>query len=348
MKIGIIGSSSQVGASVAYYLKKYTEIEVICFVRSSYSKILFDVLGITTDYLDLHNKDELKQKLSDCNTVIDFTYPAGEIFSIPKSIDIVMGNIISALPKETVYIYMSSIMAYGMPPMEKNIKSYFVPHSSYAFIKRRAEKKCRSMGKKYGVKTYNFRLGQVHGFLQSVNSSFREKLNQNDIAFIDGDEYDLTNTIFINSIAEAIIKFSKADEAPGTYTLISNPQWTLGQLYNYYKEFYNIPTTLKFIPKRDSSKNILNSLKKYRPILETYILMNMPALSLSIKGKYRENEIRQIRNSKYQNFTYLDYNLLGKPDRKIINDINSDYNTVFNLEKEMEKSYENMLNSRRV
>ena len=347
MKIGIIGSSSQVGSSVAYYLKKYTEVEVVCFIRSSYSKVFFDLLGIESSYLDMNNKSELEQKFSGCNTIVDFTYPAGEIFSIPKSIDIAMENIISALPKKTVYIYMSSIMAYGMPPAEKNIRTYFIPRSSYAFIKRRAEKKCLNAGAKYDVKTYNFRLGQVHGFLQSVNPSFREKLNQNDIAFIDGNENDLTNTVFINSVAEAIIKFSKATEVSGTYTLISNPQWTLSQLYNYYKEYYNIPAGLKFIPKKRTCKNILNSLKKYRPILETYILMNMPSLSIRIKGKYRENEMRQIRNSEHQNFAYLDYNLLGKPDRKMISNINSEYNTVFKLEKEMDHNYLELIHTNR-
>src|SRR4029077_6136704 len=146
-------------------------------------------------------------------------------------------------------------------------------------------------------------LGQVHGFLQSVNTSFREKLHHNNIAFIDGKETDVTNTVFISSIAEAIIKFLKEDQNPGTYTLVSNPQWTLKQLYTYYVDFYNIPTTLQFVDPQPSIKkrfininSILSSLKKYSPLLETYVLMKIPSLSLKIKGKYRENEIRQIRN----------------------------------------------------
>jgi hypothetical protein len=334
--------------------KNFTDIELVCFIRSTYSKVFFDLHGISSDFIDLNNKAELKQKLQSCNAVIDFTYPAGEIFSISRSVDKILENIISSIPGNSVYIYMSSIMAYGMPPAEKKIKSYAISHSSYSFIKRKAEKKCLDMGKKFGVKTYNFRLGQVHGFLQSVNTSFREKLNQNTIAFIDGNEADLTNTVFINSVAEAIIKFSKNSETPGTYTLISNPQWTLKQLYDYYTEFYDIPVSLKFIPKEQSKRNIIFNIssiltffKKYRPLLETYVLMNMPSILLKIKGKYRENEIRQIKNNSYQEVSYLDYNLLGKPDRKVINEINSDYKTVFSLEKEMYHYYSDLINQNR-
>ncbi len=352
MKIGIIGGNSQVGSSVAYYFKKYTDVDVICFVRSSYSKIFFELHKIPFNSIDLNNKADLKEKLKDCNAVIDFTLPSGELYSISKTIDEILENIISGLSEKQVYIYMSSIMAYGMPPREKNIKSYFLPQSSYAFIKRKAEKKCLQWGKKYGVKTYNFRLGQVHGFLQSVNSSFREKLTQNPVAYFDGNESDVTNTVFINSIAESIIRFSKGNENQGTYTLISNPQWTLKQLYEFYIEFYGIPVTLKFIPKPENKRNLRNSilsiLKKYRPILETYILMKLPSLSFKVKGKYRENEIRLLKNERVSNPEYIDYNLLGKPDRQIIDEVNTDYSIVFNLEKDMEKNYLNVLNLNRV
>jgi hypothetical protein len=89
-------------------------------------------------------------------------------------------------------------------------------------LREKAEKKCLKMGRSYGVRTYNFRLGQVHGFLQSVNTSFREKLLKNNIAYIDGGQDDLTNTVFISTVSEAIIKFCKGNETPGTYTLISD------------------------------------------------------------------------------------------------------------------------------
>ena len=352
MKIGIIGGSSQVACSVSYYLKKYVDIEVVCFIRSSYSKIFFDLLNITVDFIDLNNKEDIKEKLANCNAIIDFTYPTGELFSISKSIEEIIEKIISSLPENQVYIYMSSIMAYGMPSSEKYIKNYFIPRSSYSYIKRKAEKKCLQMGNKYKIKAYNFRLGQTHGFLQSINTSFREKLLQNDIAFINGHDHELTNTVFINSIAEAIIKFCKGQEKPGTYTLISHPQWTLKQLYSYYLEFYKIPTVLKFIPKKTTKKrgsfNVLKILKRYRSLLETYVLMKMPSLSLKIKGKYRINEIKLLTDTNPQNFEYIDFNLLGTPNGQLIDEINSTYKTVFKLEKEMEDHYTRMIDLKRV
>ena len=49
-------------------------------------------------------------------------------------------KIISATPPHAVFIYMSSIMAYGMPSGNKQLRSYIFPRALYGFIKRKGRK----------------------------------------------------------------------------------------------------------------------------------------------------------------------------------------------------------------
>jgi hypothetical protein len=114
---------------------------------------------------------------------------------------------------------------------------------------------------------------------------------------------------------------------------------------------YNIPAILKFAPAKTVKRKfnfLLNFLKRYRPLLETYVLLNIPSLAIKIKGKYRQNEVGLLKASAGQDIEYMDYNLLGRPDKQIIGDIKSDYETVFNLEKKMEESHKELIKLKRV
>lgn len=349
MIIGIIGASSQVGSSLAFFFKRFTNYEVTCFVRSSYSEKFFDMLEIPYKQINLEDKIQLRKELKNFDVVLDFTYPTGQIYTIPDTIKSNINNIISSMAPGSTYIYMSSIMALGMPSERKYVKNFYIARTSYGYIKRLAEKVTFKYGRKYNIAAYNFRLGQVHGFLQSVNSSFREKLSQTQLAYIDGNSHEVTNTIFISSVANAIIRCAKKLELPGTYTLVSSPQWTLGDLYNYYLEYYNMDTTIQFIPairkakKITISKSIFEIIKSRRYLFEIYLFMRAPLLSLKSKGKYRERNIMNAVNRQKYPVQYIDFNFLGNPPSQKIDLINSEVGLVFNLEKEWEAFYQELI-----
>jgi nucleoside-diphosphate-sugar epimerase len=353
MRIGIIGASSQVGSSIALYLKHFSGTDVVGFVRSAYSSVFFELFNISYDKIDLNDGAQLRKKLENFDVVIDCTYPAGQLYSILPAIRRNLNLIISAMPRETVFIYMSSIMAYGMPFEKSHIEHYSIPRSSYAYIKRKAENETVRLCKKYAVKGYNFRLSQVHGFLQSVNTSFRNKLSNASVAYISGSGQDLTNTIFINSVCEAIIKCVKGEVKPGLYTLVSQPQWTLEELYSYYTFNYNIDCKLEYFknPKLLSQRRSLmimgiGFLKKYRPLLETYILMRSPKASIAFKGRYRQSETYRAGNE-FTPKEAIDRNLLGTPSLNIITGIRSSANEVVLHEKEIETFYNKIISENR-
>lgn len=342
LRIAILGASSQVGCSVAFYIRHFTPHEPICFIRSQYSAVFFEMANIKMVCIDTNDKQVLKNELKEVDVVLDFTLPAAEGFEMLKIIKQNIDKIISATPTHAVFIYMSSIMAYGMPSGNKRLRSYIFPRALYGFIKRRAERNVKFSGIKYNVPVYNFRLGQVHGFMQSVSESFTDKLSSVKVAYLNGEKTDLTNTIFISSLTEAIIACGFKQIKPSTYTLISFPQWTLYELYNFYLNRFSLQTNIIYQPKLIDKKNLIKKLffkkiKQYRAFIETYILTKLSGTSIFLKGKYRVVEISAEINE--DEISYIDHNLIGTPTLPVIKNLNCSYSEIFEKEQAMEKLY---------
>jgi nucleoside-diphosphate-sugar epimerase len=351
--IGILGASSQVGASVACWLKKFPDVRVTCFIRSTYSKLFFDLLEIDCQILRDDDPVGFREKIGAMDVVLDFGYPSGQLQEILERSKMTIGNVLANLKKGSMYFYMSSIMAYGMPDGEKWIGHYYIPRTPYAYIKRRLEKFTQGRGKRLGVQIFNFRLGQVHGFLQSVNGSFRKKLSDSNIALVDGNPDDPVNIIFIYPLCEAIIQCIKGLHPPGLYTLVSSPQWTLKELYDYYLRYYRLPAHLEFAPAEVKKKGKtffqkgVDMVRPYRSILETYVLMRIPGLAVRLKGRFRQGELLRIESSAAGEREYIDFNLLGKPPFKVISGLTADPEKIFQLEKEQEEYYNALIVSKR-
>ena len=236
MKIALIGGSSQVGFSLALYLRTYhSEISIISFVRSKYSYRFMNNIGFECEIINF--EEDSGDLFKGFDLVLDFTYPSGQIFEIKSKINNNISFVINNMDKGALYIYMSSIMAFGTATDEIDIKNKIVPRSSYAYLKRLAEKRVSDMSKKHGVIGVSFRLGQVHGFLQSVTNQMLNDIAVHDKIRVRGNNNDLTNTVFIDTICKSIFevfKLSKYDKVKEVYTVVSTPQWSLDDLYYYY------------------------------------------------------------------------------------------------------------------
>lgn len=352
MKIGILGASSQVGSSLAFYFKKMTNIEPICFVRSTYSIPFFKMAEIEYKLISHANEwtNELFQHL---DILIDCTYPAGQLYEINDQIKHQLKSIFPLLPKNTLFIYMSTIMAFGMPDGHKRVTHFYIPRTTYAYFKRRAEKLVHQLSYKYHIRGYNFRLGQVHGFLQSVNASYREKMSFAQDIVLDGNSNDSVNIIFISTLAEAILLTFKNSIKPGTYSLVEYPQWALQELYLYYIKYYSFENNLEFInqsntlPSPEKTKfSIINLIKQFRSIIEIFFLIKSKYTYMKIKGKYR------VLNSKQSSPNYLpkkyftDFHLVGENPGPFIPGSVNDYGNVFDKEKKLESLYEQCIESK--
>lgn len=347
MKIGIIGASSQVGSSLAFYLKHFSGAEPVCFIRSGYSRVFFEMAGLTYVTTDIKDSNALRQAFSSLDGVIDCTYPSGQLYEIPESIRENLKAIISALPENSFFIYMSTIMAFGMPTGFRTVKHFTIPQTTYSFIKRKAENITDTLCAKFNVRGYNFRLGQVHGFLQSVNGSYREKFRYGDVIRVNGKPDDLVNVIFIPTLAEAILKAAGDQIKPGLYSLVNEPQWTLQQLHDFYFSYYEYGNAVVFDSagktgiRQSTKKFIANHVRKWRPLLESYILLKREELYKKVKGRFRVSEMAGSAYVKSE--TYTDFHLIGRNPGKLISGMHCSVTQVIEKEKQMEEKYDQLL-----
>jgi len=345
MRIGIIGASSQVGSSLALHLKQHAGIVPICFIRSAYPAIFFDISGIEYRVIELDNETALKKNFEDIDLFIDCSYPSGQLYEIAHEIRRQLKIFFAAMPVGASFIYCSTIMAFGMPDGQKQVKNYLIPRSTYAHLKRIAEETVKKLSQQYHIPAFIFRLGQVHGFLQSVNASFREKLSMNKTVTLDGDADDLVNIIFIETLAEAVIRVGRDEIPADTYSLVNNPQWTLKQLYDHYTSYYSLENKIQFITGLDISnkkpwyKISMSSLKKYRGLIETFFLIRNKKMYIKVKGKYRVANVKRSAGGA-DNGVYTDFHLLGKNPGKLIAGLDCEPKLVLEKEKEIEALYD--------
>jgi len=99
MRIGIIGGSSQVGSSLALYFKHFSNTDVVCFVRSTYSTIFFELFDIAFDKIDFNDSEKLQQQFQGLDAVIDCSYPAVQLYDILPAIRRNLNAIITAMPE---------------------------------------------------------------------------------------------------------------------------------------------------------------------------------------------------------------------------------------------------------
>lgn len=315
--VGVLGATGQVGTEVCLFLKTYAQINVVAISRSEVGTALLKRLDITCRIGVLGTDEEIAALLKDCDVVIDFAAIISTSAETYKKF--YYNNITKVLkntPKNTKYIFVSTINAFGMGSNFNKAKYYFIPHTLYAITKRYAENLTRKLGKKYGKETYIFRLGHVHGFLQRVSEETMKLIATPYKAF----HYPNTPsyTVFCFTIAEAIVNIAENKEKTGTYTVVSTPAWSWEEVLKYYA-LPNQELNIKLIPieKRGILQNIVSGIKnslmsfivKYRETFRANILAHYPDL----ENKIRRDMLQKKANAQIETYknagVYSDKNI---------------------------------------
>jgi len=344
-KVALLGGDSQVGAEVALYLSLKKETNLICFVRSEYSTALLDAMSVPYLIVDYRNTKLLKEAFADCDIALDFTYPAAQPPDVWRIARDNILAVLSSMRKGSKYVYMSSIMAFGMPNHVSSPKVFVFPRTFYSHTKRKLERSVESLGRKFGIHAFIFRLGQVHGLLQSVTQGFISALS-GDILYVKGKPTDLTNTAFPSFLVEIVMKCARNDLKPGVYTLVQTPQWTLEELFDYYRRRYGVQA--KVVPL--SSEDERNTLQQhhnphfwsgwmaYRDMFEAYLFPHLPDFFPLAKGLYRVKRVSQELSFIPHAQKRIERPLLGQPPGKLVTGIPiSSLDDIIRSEQQMEK-----------
>ena len=292
LTIAIIGAAGNVGIELCVTLQQYDSVRVLAICRSRLEAALLSRCGVECRIGSIESS--ATALLKDVDTIVDLAIPRGLPSDFCRVTRLMVHGAMRQSPPGVRYIFSSSIMAFGMKdPEERRLRKYFLAHSLYGIKKRWAEREIFRIARAAKREAYVLRFGQVHGEIQ--NSTARLVA---DIAAKSGDApYFVpstpSNTLFVITIADAVLKISAGRERPGLYTLVSAPQWSWTEIVEHYASRNGLKVNAVGIdvgpPRwktglRDIFYTLTRSVFRHRDLLAGYVLTFFPKYELRAKA----------------------------------------------------------------
>src|SRR3989338_10508199 len=104
--ICVIGASGQVGTEFCLYLKTYPGVRPVAVVRTSISGALLRRLGIEVRVGAFGTESESRELLRDCDLVVDFSAPAGEVNDIKAHYARHVRHAVACAPEGARYVFI--------------------------------------------------------------------------------------------------------------------------------------------------------------------------------------------------------------------------------------------------
>jgi nucleoside-diphosphate-sugar epimerase len=300
--IAIIGANGQVGSEVALYLSLFPGVKVLPICRSRLASTILRRCGLECRHGDISEESQCRELLSGCDVVADLSLPKGLPSQIRVASRRLVANAIRYAPPTATYVYMSSIMAYGMKEYSQRLRHYRIPRTVYASWKRYAEKLALRLGAQHRRPVYILRLGDVHGELQNISGILLTGI-RNETAWVPG---GYSYTVFAFSIAEALANIAYAREVPGRYMLVSEPGYTWKEVFEVYaRRAGMVPAVVVEAsePKHDvmqwmvrAASGVIDPFVRmsitHRELIAGNFLHYFPRLELSLKAAYSRRQAR--------------------------------------------------------
>jgi nucleoside-diphosphate-sugar epimerase len=236
-RIAILGANGQVGAEVSLRMRNIEEIEVVPIARNVSGSAFLRLNGMECRHGRITDPASTRSLIGDCDVVVNFALSNTGIPRTDRDVNrqIIRSVVMSAKP-EVPIVFASTIMVYA-PGMR-----FWLP-DSYGLEKLIAERMFRRRCKASHHPAFIFRLGHVMGDLQNITRKIRTEIRKGKIA-LPHDGRRASNTVFTSSIVEAIAQIATAAPTPGTYDLITFPQWSWLDVYQYYAGQLGLPLQL--------------------------------------------------------------------------------------------------------
>jgi nucleoside-diphosphate-sugar epimerase len=299
-RIAILGVNGRVGAELAVALHQ-DGCDVTGLLRARGGAVLCSLAGIP------YRLTGADTDLREFDTVIDAAIPSGDSATLRREIQGCIDRWLTAMKPGATYVYLSSIMALGMPPTEDRARFHRVPRTSYGYAKRCAERFAARLGRARHVRVIALRLGQVHGHFQAASHDFIDKLSRSEV-LVNGQPDDLTTTVFVSELAAFFAGAAESTLSPGMYHAVSSPQWRQADLLEYFRRRHGGSATVQYGAALPSP----GTLDRLRQFAESYVLGEIPVLAVPLKGWYRT---RQASTPQHARERALLLNVLGRcPD----------------------------------
>lgn len=249
-RIAILGANGQVGAELCLILRNHSEVEVIPICRNRQGSAFLRYSGMRCRHGLPADPEQAAALFGDCDIVVNSALAGGTPKQIRVTERALISNSLAFSPAHAKVIYFSTQMVHGDPSPGAWIRWL----SAYARAKRHSEGLVRTCSARVAKPAYILRLGHVCGELQSITAGIRERIRTNSV-FLPADDRP-SNTVYTCTIADAILKIAAGKEEPGTYDLMSVPEWSWREVYSYEAEQCKVPLEAKII-KPPAKRNLL-------------------------------------------------------------------------------------------
>jgi nucleoside-diphosphate-sugar epimerase len=250
-RVVILGANGQVGAEISLRLRSVKGIEVVPVARNVSGSAFLRLNGLECRHGRISNPAEAHDLISDCDVVVNLALSNSGIPRADRHINRqIVRNVVAAAKPGTPIIFASTIMVYA-PAMK-----FWLP-DSYGLEKLIAERMFRRLCRASQHPAFVFRLGHVLGELQNITRKICGEIRGGKVA-LPQEGRRASNTVFTSTIVEAIVQIALASPTPGTFDLITSPQWSWLDVYRYYADELDLPLQLVRPQQIRSSKTGLS------------------------------------------------------------------------------------------
>jgi len=253
----------------------------------------------------LDTPERARELLSGCDLVVDFSLPRGGQSEIRAVVTRTLTHAISQAPDHARFVYISTLMALGMNIEGGRLKRHFIAKTPYGALKRYAERTALRQGRDAGREVTILRLGEVHGELQRVSNALISRLKDRPAYVPENVSY----TVFVFTIAEALANIAKGKERPGIYSLVSQPEWTWAEVYRHHLRQSGLEAEVHSLPCEHSQRasafrsalssvarpivsGLVAGVLRHRDLFAGYVLPLSPQLELRFRAEFHTRRAR--------------------------------------------------------
>jgi nucleoside-diphosphate-sugar epimerase len=322
-RVAILGANGQVGTEVSLRLRDVEGIEVVPIVRNVSGSAFLRSKGMECRHGRISDPAEARSLIGDCDVVVNFALSNTAIPRADREINRqIIRSLVAAATSGAPIVFASTMMVYS-----PGLKFWFP--DSYGLEKLVAERMFRRLCRFSRHPAFVFRLGHVMGEMQNITRKICKEIRDGKVA-LPHEGLRASNTVFTVAIVEAVVQITQTQAAqtapkPGTYDLITLPQWTWLDVYKYYAAQLGLPLELAHMeqisdPKSGlrspgySTRRFLRYLANHRTVSErlTFILAFLPrSVNQRIYLRYLQTraltEINALRASRKVEFCVQDW-----------------------------------------
>lgn len=225
-RLAVVGANGQVGSELVIQLNGLPEIEVVPVVRSRAGSAFLRSLGIECRIGNVGEPAQAKDLLNGCDSILNLAHSDGFLDRNRSANLAVQRSLTLSSQADASLIFCSTQMVYA-PELRCRIPA------TYGLEKLIAERKARIGANHANKSLFVIRLGHVLGEYQGITRKIKSEIAAGPVS-LPRSGAGPSNTVFVSGLAAAMLKITQGAVPQGTYDLISPPEWTWADVYQYY------------------------------------------------------------------------------------------------------------------